>query len=596
MKNFWKMVLAVIVGSILLSIITLMLCSGFFSALGSSQAPIPKSGVLMVDMSKMIIDEQTQESNPLSSIQARGGEAPAIVGIRDAVCALKAAAADPGVKYIYLKTDGNATGAANLEEFRKALKDFRTSGKAVVAYTEAPATAGYWLASVADKVYMTSHHGVSPMLTGISSQMIFLKDLLDKLGVRVQLIRHGRYKSAGEMFVRSEASADNLAQYKALVGSLWGTISKDIAESRGISVEALDKAVDGLALCSPEDFLAAGLVDSVMEREALRQRLADLAVVSKWEDVKMIPFADYAAAKVLPNHKSSKKIAIIYASGEIVEGSDPNNIAGNRFASIISKVRADSTVKAVVLRVNSPGGSVLASEKIKSELDILQQHKPLVASYGAYAASGGYWISNACDKIYSDATTLTGSIGVFSMIPEFSGTLKNIAHVNVQSVSSNKHGDMYGFTRPLDASETEFMHRSVELIYNDFISNVAAGRDLDPSYVDEIGQGRVWSGADALGIRLVDEIGTLEDAVAWAAAAAGNADVSAWSVVGYPKPLTVLETITAGFGGANPDEENIFAGTPLSGTASAILGWSRRIRSSRTDLHFARLPYDLVIE
>ncbi len=239
---------------------------------------------------------------------------------------------------------------------------------------------------------------------------------------------------------------------------------------------------------------------------------------------------------------------------------------------------------------------MLASEKIKSELDLLQQHKPLVASYGAYAASGGYWISNACDKIYSDATTLTGSIGVFSMIPEFSGTLKNIAHVNVQSVSSNKHGDMYGFTHPLDASETEFMHRSVELIYNDFISNVAAGRDLDPSYVDEIGQGRVWSGADALGIRLVDEIGTLEDAVAWAAAAAGNADVSAWSVVGYPKPLTVLETITAGFGGPNPDEENIFAGTPLSGTASAILGWSRRIHSSRTDLHFARLPYDLVIE
>ena len=596
MKNFWKMVLAVIVGSILLSIITLMLCSGFFSALGSSKAPIPKSGVLMIDMSKIIIDEQTQEGNPFASIQSGGGQAPVIVGIRDAVCALKTAAADPGVKYIYLKTDGNATGAANIEEFRKALKDFRASGKAVVAYTEAPATAGYWLASVADKIYMTSHHGVSPMLTGISTRMIFLKDLLDKLGVKVQLIRHGRYKSAGEMYVRSEASADNLAQYKALVGALWGTVSKDIAESRGISVEALDKAVDGLELCSPEDFVAAGLVDSVMDREALRQRLADLAVVGKWSDVKMIPFDGYAAAKVLPNHKSTKKIAIIYASGEIVEASDPNNISGNRFASIISKVRADSTVKAVVLRVNSPGGSVLASEKIKAELDLLQQHKPLVASYGAYAASGGYWISNACDKIYSDATTLTGSIGVFSMIPEFSGTLKNIAHVNVQSVSSNKHGDMYGFTRPLDAAETEFMHRSVELIYNDFISNVASGRDLDPSYVDEIGQGRVWAGSDALGIRLVDEIGTLEDAVAWAAAAAGDADVNAWNVVGYPKPLTMFEMITTGFGGPDPEEENIFAGTPLSGTASAILGWSRRIRSAKTDLHFARLPYDLVIE
>ena len=591
------MVLAVIVGSLILSIVTFMLLSGFASALGSSSAPIPREGVMSIDMSKVIIGEQSEEINPLSGLSSGGVTTPVTIGIYEAVKALQIASSDPGVKMIYLKTDGNLTNLANLEEFRKALQEFRTvSGKPVISYIESPTTASYYLASVADKVYMTRHGGGSPAITGISSQMIFLKDLLDKLGVKVQFIRHGRYKSAGEMFVRNEASEENLSQYKAMLSSLWGTVSSEIAASRGISAAQLDKAIDNLELCLPEDFLKASLVDSLMDRNTLKSRIADLAVAQSWDDVSIIPFEGYVTSKLVPNYGSGKRIAVIYANGDINDGNAKQEVAGDRFASIISKVRADSTVKAVVLRVNSPGGSVIASEKIKVELDLLQEYKPLVASYGAYAASGGYWISNACDKVFTDATTLTGSIGVFSMIPDFSGTLKKLVHINVQTVSSNKHGDMYNLTRPLDASEQEYMHRSVERIYNDFISNVSKGRGLSSDYVDEIGQGRVWAGAEAVEIKLADEVGTLSDAIRWAAAAASDPDVENWEIEGFPKPMTVLESLTLAFGGQDPEQELIFAGTPLESTAEVFLDWSERCRTKKADLFFARLPFGIVLE
>lgn len=588
MKDFLKMILAVVVGLILVSIISLMFLTGFVTALSGGQTQIlPKSGILKIDMSEIVIGEQTID-DPMTSMME---EAPVTVGIRDAVNALKAAAADPGVKFVYLKTDASTSSSANLEEFRKALSDFRRSGKCIVSYIESPTTGSYWLASVADKVYMTSHPGSMIQMNGISMQMVFLKDILDKLGVNVQLIRHGRYKSAGEMYVRSEASKDNLEQYKALVNSVWGTLAGDIAESRGITVESFEKAANGLELCLPEDFLKAGLVDSLMDRNTLKQRLADLCVVSKWDDVKMIPFAEYARSKAYAKSKAGNSIAVIYASGEIIDGKVKREVAGDRFASIISKVRADSTVKAVVLRVNSPGGSVLASDKIKSEIDLLCAEKPVVASYGAYAASGGYWISNGCEKIFSDAVTLTGSIGVFGMVPDFSGTLKNIVHVNIQTVGSGDHADMYSMVRPFDNAEYAYMLRSIEDIYDRFTTNVAKGRGLEKSYVDEIGQGRVWTGKDALERGLVDEIGTLDDAIGWAAVAAGNADVKAWAVTEYPKPLTTLETMFAGFSGPDPENDNFFAGTSLEGVAANALRWRNSVRKGERSYFIARLPF-----
>ena len=232
-----------------------------------------------------------------------------------------------------------------------------------------------------------------------------------------------------------------------------------------------------------------------------------------------------------------------------MDGSASSDVAGDRFARVIAKARADSSIKAVVLRVNSPGGSVLASEKIKHELDRLKEDKPLIASYGAYAASGGYWISNNCDKIYSDATTLTGSIGVFGVVPDFSKVAKNTLHVGVESVSSNKHADMYGLMRPFDKSEYAYMQTSIESIYDRFTATVSEGRSLPVETVDAIGQGRVWTGCDALDIHLVDEIGSLEQAILYAADCAGDPDIKSWRIEGYPRPQTQMEMIMSMLGG-----------------------------------------------
>ena len=555
MKDFLKMLLAVLCGLLVAGFLFFVVLAGFIGAaasMGSGAKPVlPKSGVLAIDMSRFVLSETEQPANPMSSLN---GKAVPNVSLYKAVKALELAAKDPGVKYVYLLADGNLSSVASLEEFRAALAEFRRAGKAVVAFSTSPSTAAYWLASVADKVYMTSYPGGMVTLNGVSMQAVFLKDLLDKFGVNVQLIRHGKYKSAGEMYIRNSASPENREQYQAMVDALWGTISGQIAESRGIPVEALNAAIDGLTLCLPEDFLSAGLVDGLLSREELKDKLATYAGEESFSEVKMISFPDYVQAKILPQLKPKNKIAVIYADGNIVEGDDPLNVDGDRFARTIDKVRSDSTVKAVVLRVNSPGGSVLASDKIKHELDLLGQVKPLVASYGTYAASGGYWISNNCGHIFTDATTLTGSIGVFGLVPEFSKTAKKVLHVGVMTVTSNKHGDMYSLMRPFDPDEYAYVERSIEDVYDRFTSIVADGRDMTKERVDEIGQGRVWAGSDALGIGLVDEIGTLRDAIRYAASAAGIAP-GAESVVAYPAPMTELEMIMEMFGQKTRPEE-----------------------------------------
>ena len=596
MKNFLKMILAVVIGILIAGIITTFITIGIIGAAGSAgkkTGAMPKDAVLRIDLSETVIAEQTQEPNPLESIQDNSNVR--IIGIWDAVQAITAAASDPNVKFIYLKTDGNANDVTHLQEFRAALAAFRTSGKAVISYMETPTTGDYYLASVSDKVFMTSHPGATTMMTGIGTQMVFLKDLLDKLGVNVQLIRHGKYKSAGEMFVRNSPSPENLEQYQVMIASMWASLSSEIAASREISVEDLNRCIDDLTLVRPEDFVKEKLVDELLTREELKARLTTFAVADKFDDIHMVSLGDYVDIRNAVPAKASRSIAVIYADGEIVDGSDVKEVAGDRFASVIAKVRADSTVKAVVLRVNSPGGSVLASEKIKTELDLLKKEKPLIASYGSYAASGGYWISNNCDRIFSDATTLTGSIGVFGMVPDFSRTARDIAHVNVTTVTSNKHGDMYSLMRPLDNAEKAFMLSSIEDIYDRFTSIVSEGRGLEKSYVDEIGQGRVWTGSDAREKGLVDEIGTLEDAVRYAAICAGDGEVGNWKVTGYPKPLTSIEIIMEMLGQKKNNEENILAGTALESVSRTMLNWAEAAKEGRSDVVFARLPYQLAI-
>lgn len=589
MKDFVKMTLATMAGLLVFGIVAFFMMFtviGALAALGEQQPIMPAKGILKIDMSAITLTEQTKEDNPFAVLQG-DGKTVRQIGIYNAIKAVNAAAADPAVKFIYMKPDGVTGGIAQIEEFRKALENFRLSGKAVVSYMENPTNAGYYLASVSDKIFMTPHDGGMNMFNGVSSQLVFLKDILDRLGVNVQLIRHGKYKSAGEMYVRNSASKDNLEQNEVLISSIWNSWAEDIAESRGITVTDLDNILNNLELVFPSDWLEKGLVDELLDFNGLEQQLCDLYVAEKFEDVKSISLADYAKLKNTANLKAKNKVAVIYAEGNIVDGSGKQQVAGDRFAKIISKVRKDSTVKAVVLRVNSPGGSVLASEKIKTELDLLMQDKPVVASYGDYAASGGYWISANCDKIYANETTLTGSIGVFSMIPDLSGTIKDKLHITITPVNSNRHADMYNGTRALDRAETAYMQASVENIYDKFLALVAAGRDMTVPAVDNVAQGRVWSGADALEIGLVDEIGTIEDAITYASLSVSEAGLDDVQIVEYPKPTTTLDLLLESLGST----ENVFAGTSFEQVAEAFSSWS----AAESGKVYARLPYEISI-
>ena len=592
MKDFVKMMLAVICAFIVMQLIGFFLLFAMVGAmsLGSSKTVLPREGVLDLDMEQFTLGEQTQDDSFSPGVSLLGMSAGgATVGLWDAVQAIEAAAADPGIKYILLRADAASGGtSSSVEELRAALAEFRKSGKAVVAYTENPSCGSYYLASVADKVYMTSYHGGSAQMTGIASRMIFLKDLLDKLGVNYQLIRHGKYKSAGEMYIKNAPSAENREQYQVMVNSLWKTISATTAESRGLTEAKYNDLIDNLKLNFPEDFLENGLVDELLDHEGLVAKLCDLAQVEKVEDLHLVSLLDYVNAKV-NRLRGKENVAILFADGEIVEGKGYQEIASDRFVAEIDKIRKDKSVKSVVLRVNSPGGSVVASEKIRTALKLLMDEKPVVASYGNYAASGGYWISAGTQKIFSDATCLTGSIGVFSMIPEFSKTIGKVG-VNLVTVGSNKHSDMYSLTRPFDAEETASMQAYVEDVYERFVGLVAAGRSLETQQVDDMAQGRVWVGTDALGLGLVDEIGGLREAVDYAASLAGYLSKGDYHVVTYPAQLSQAEQLMDMFSGKK-EAPSILEGTPFETLGKSL----RRLRENEPSQVYARLPYDIEI-
>ena len=592
MKNFLKMTLATLTGLLVFGVVAMFIMVGTIGALasmGEKEPVMPAKAVLTINMSTMMLSEQTKEGDPFASLQSGGGEMMSMVGIRNAINAVNAAATDPAVSFIYMKPDGMLNGVAHLEEFRKALENFRSSGKAIVSYMENPTNGSYYLASVSDKIYMTPYDGGINMFTGLSSQMIFLKDLLDRLGVNIQLIRHGKYKSAGEMFIRSTSSKENMEQNKAMVDSMWESWASQIADSREMTVDELNSLLNDLKLELPADWLENGLVDELLTREQLHAKLCDLYVTDSYKDIKSISIQDYAKLKNTTNLKARNKVAVIYAEGNIVDGKGNQQVAGDRFAEIISKVRQDSTVKAVVLRVNSPGGAVLAAEKIKAEVDLLQKRVPVIASFGDYAASGGYWISAGCNKIYSDATSLTGSIGVLSIVPDLSGTLDRKLHVNITPVNSNRHADMYNGFRPLTPAETSYMQATVESVYSRFTSLVAEGRGMTVQQVEELAQGRVWTGAEAVRNGLVDEIGNIEDAIRYAAMSIeGVESAEDVQIVEFPKPQTTLEILLESFEGSTP---SVFAGTPFEDVERTFHGWN----ASESGKVYARMPYEIVV-
>lgn len=580
MKDFVKTIVAVICAFVILGIlrgIFFLIMLGSMALSGSSTSAVPKTGgVLDLNLSNFTLGEQSQ-SDPAPSLSSMSFETIPTVGIRDAVTALQEAAVDPAIKFVFLRPDGALGGMSQLEELRKALSAFRESGKPVLAYTETPGNGSYYLASVADKVLMGNAHGGTYTLLGLSSQSFFLKDLLDKLGVNVQLIRHGKFKSAGEMFIRNTSSSENREQNQVMISSLWKAMASAAAASRDMSEEQFNDIIDKLVLVTPEDFVSNGLVDELVDYAGLQNKMKTLAQVEDYKKVHLVSLPSYIDAKVSAK-PSKNKVAVLYADGEIVDGSGKSQVAGDRFMKLVEKLRKDKNVKAVVLRVNSPGGSVSASVKIRTALDSLMKEKPLVASFGDYAASGGYWISSGCQKIYADATSVTGSIGVFSLIPDFSKVTKKVG-VNVESVGSNKHSDMMSLMRPFDAAELAYMQASVEDIYELFVNLVATSRGLSVERVDQIAQGRVWAAADALEVGLVDEIGTLQDAISYAAALADLPSSDDYSVASYPAVPSFFEQLMSQLGGSGMGEDIRL----------------RVLKSYEPGRFYARLPYDYEI-
>ncbi|HIT49364.1 MAG TPA: signal peptide peptidase SppA [Candidatus Coprenecus stercoripullorum] len=548
--KFLKYLLAAFAGTLIALLICMLITFSIIGSLTPSEKPavVEPSSILKIDLGTSIGEQGAEDPFDISGLIPIGMASTNRLGLLDIVQAIDNAATDPNIKFIYIDNCSFSQSISHLEEIRDALMRFRNSGKPIIAYGDNFTQGGYYIASTADKIY--SDPLASNLILGVSTSIYFLKDILDKFDIDVQLIRHGKYKSAGEQFIANDISEANREQNQVMVNSLWETLSNAYAESRGMSADRIDYLVDNLKITTAEEMLAYNLIDSLCTAEQMNGIICGLAGVEDEKDLKTVDLRTYIKATAHTDYKIKDKIAVIYADGQIAASGD-EGITSDSFVPMISDIRKDSSVKAVVLRVNSPGGSAQAAELIRQELELLQEVKPLIVSYGSYAASGGYWISAGADKIYSDNSTLTGSIGVFSMVPSFQKAIRNKLHINPVTIRSNEHADMYS-ARLLDTEERASMQKSVEQIYDLFLKIVSEGRGMATDEVDRIAQGRVWCGNDAIEIGLVNEIGGLTDAIGYAAIAAG---LEEYRLAEYPKVKTGLDRLMEGFNTAKAVNE-----------------------------------------
>lgn len=506
-----------------------------------------KGKVLKIDF-KNPISEYGHRGNSFDIMSIVNQSKPS-VSLLSYVRAIDAAAEDKKVEMIYMTPDKISAGLSQIEELRAAFERFRESGKQIVAYCGTFSNGSYYLASVADKIILDP--ASESFITGLATQQIFLKDILDTLGVDVQIIRHGKYKSAGEMFARNTSSPENRRQYEALMNSLWNSMCSEIAASRGFTVEEFNAWIEDLDLYDAKQFKEKGLVDELWYKDQVNDYFCELYDVEKIEQVGFVKMNRYASK--LKKGSRKNMIAVVYADGQIVNSGSSSDIVGSKMASTLAKVRNDKKIKAVVFRVNSPGGSAQASEAIRREIELLRKEKPVIVSFGEYAASGGYWISAGSDYIFTDNTTLTGSIGVFAIVPSLGDAIRKNLKINIETVGSTSRSDMVTGMRKLTDSEVEFFSKSIEGIYDQFVTIVADGRDMTKEAVDEIAEGRVWSGNDALGVGLADTLGGIVDAIAYAAEKVGL-EKNDYRISVYPevKQVSLMQILS----GAEPGDSD----------------------------------------
>jgi protease-4 len=493
------------------------------AAAGKKAVTIPEKSVLVIKTGAMITDRT--RSNPLAMFDPLTRSFSQTPGLNDLLKNLRKAADDKNVSGILIETGTMPSGWATADELRTALEEFRESGKFIYSYAEyIMMQDGYFISTAADAIWVNP----TAMLDfkGLAAEVTFYKNALEKLGVEVQVIRHGRFKGAVEPYMLDKLSDENRLQISAYMGSIWKHVVGVISEARGVPVERVMSLADSLAGYTPEMMTAAGLIDGPLYRDQLEDSIRSAADIKEGKKISYVSMSKYSKVTVKQSTKPSRsKIAVLFAEGSIVNGEgDDTNIGGSRYAAEMRKLRLDTTVKAVVFRVNSRGGSVIASDMIWREVELTTKVKPVVVSMGNYAASGGYYISAPAVKIMASPVTVTGSIGVFGLIPNAGRLLNQKLGISSDIVRTNAHSDFPSITRPLNAFERETMQASIERTYSNFTGLVASGRDMRQSAVDSIGQGRVWSGSDAAGLGLVDTFGGLRDAVKEAAALAGLED------------------------------------------------------------------------
>ena len=519
--KFSKVLLAAFLGTLIALVVNFFIKVGVVTSMISSLStktetitkPKPNS-VLYMKLDYDIPDRTTD--NPFNSINFSTMEAKDMTGMNDILRNIEQAKTDPNIKGIYMELSSIPTSTATLQEIRNKLIEFKESGKFLVTYGESYSQSAYYMASIADNIYLNPEGALD--LHGMASQITFYKHLLDKLDIEMQIVRgpNNRFKSAVEPYFLDKMSEANREQMDKLLGTVWGQILMGISESRNISVEQLNQIADNLDTYFDADkALEYGLVDNLYYKDQVLEELKGLTGSNK--DINAIGNANYAKS-FKDKSPSKNEVAVIYASGQIYDGKgdEERDIYSENLSKTIRKAREDENVKAVVLRVNSPGGSAVASAIIGRELDLTKQVKPVIVSMGNYAASGGYWISAKADYIFADPTTLTGSIGVFGTVPNMQGFLNDKIGLTFDVAKTNENADFGTISQPLTEFQYNKLQQMVVKTYNDFTGRVAEGRGLTQTYVDSIGQGRVWAGADAIGLGLVDQLGDMEDAIAYA--------------------------------------------------------------------------------
>lgn len=540
MKTFLKMLLATILGGLILFFLAFIVLASIAS-LAQKEIIVQKGSVLSMDLNNVIYDRAAD--NPFGAINPLSQEPGYPLGLNDILAALKAAADDDKIVGVYLKGGIPMTGNATLQEIRTALREFRESGKFVYSYSEIMTQKGLYVCTEADSIFMNPEGFFE--WSGLSASVTYFKEGLDKLGVEPVVFRAtgNKYKSAVEPFLRQDMSEENRNQLTDLLGSVWGDYLNDISISRKMDVEKLNMLADSMALTSPKTAAEAGLIDATLYEDQVLEMILKHTDKSDIKDIPFISIGSYASTTSLgEGGYSDDKIAVVIAQGDIVSGRGSEyQIGSERIAEAIRKARKNDKVKAIVLRINSPGGSALASEVIWREVDLARSVKPVVASMGNVAASGGYYIACFADTIVAQPTTITGSIGAFGLFFTAEELLNDKLGINIETVTTNKYADLGTVDRKLTPAEHRMLVRQIDQVYATFKQRVAQGRKLSESYVDSIGGGHVYSGRDAMKLGLVDMMGGLETAIDVARDLAGIE--GEYRIVEYPEledPITRL--------------------------------------------------------